>query len=80
MCEDVVGEYSTNFGKLEIARLLLDHDADTNAQFNDVHRVSCYEYETQETGVRIAELLLKHCGRTVSYSVTPFYKPSYSTT
>ena len=50
-------------GKLEIARLLLDHDADTNAQSNDgetpLHRVSCGEYEPQETGVRIAELLLE---------------------
>ena len=54
-------------GKLEIARLLLDHDADTNAQSNDgetpLHRVSCGEYEGQETGVRIAELLLKRSAK-----------------
>jgi ankyrin repeat protein len=50
-------------GKSEIARLLLDHDADANAESDNgetpLHRVSCGEYESQETGVRVAEVLLE---------------------
>jgi ankyrin len=53
-----------HFGKLDIVRLLLHHGADTNAETEGglklLHQVSFGPYESQEDGVRVAELLLEH--------------------
>jgi ankyrin repeat protein len=55
---------SSCFGKLEIVRLLLDHGAEANAETEGgmklLHQVSFGQYESQEDGVRVAELLLEH--------------------
>ena len=52
------------FGKPRIVRLLFDRGADANAEARDgtklLHQVAFGLYESQEDGVRIAELLLKH--------------------
>ena len=52
------------FGKLEIVRLLLGRGAEANAEAEGgmklLHQVSFGLYESQEDGVRIAELLLEH--------------------
>jgi ankyrin len=50
------------FGKLEIVRLLLDHGAEANAETEGglklLHQVSLGLYESQEDGLRVAQLLL----------------------
>ena len=57
---------ATNFGNLEIVRLLLDHSADpeANAEGNmgekPLHKVSYGKYRSQEDRVSVAELLLEH--------------------
>jgi ankyrin repeat protein len=51
-------------GRLEIAQLLLDHGANAKTETEDretvLHFVSRGEYDSQEQGVGIARLLLKH--------------------
>ena len=51
-------------GRLEIAQVLLDHDASANEKDDlgetPLHKVSRGEYESQDNGVGIARLLLKH--------------------
>jgi ankyrin repeat protein len=51
-------------GKPEIVHLLLDWGADANAESDieetPLHSVSCGDYESQEAGLRVAELLLEH--------------------
>ena len=52
-------------GRLDIARVLLDHGAKANAEYNflrtPLHTVSLGQHESEEDGVRVAQLLLE-CG------------------
>ncbi|KAH9066250.1 ankyrin repeat-containing domain protein [Lactarius vividus] len=52
------------FGRFDIVQVLLDHDAKANAEDSSLrtplHQVSCGEYDSKESGARIAQLLLDH--------------------
>lgn len=54
---------ASNCGKLEMARLLLDHDANANAEDNllrtPLHHVTGGQYAVEEDGVRVARLLIE---------------------
>jgi ankyrin repeat protein len=54
---------ASNYGNVEIVRLLLDHGADLDAATGNMedkplHQVSYGKYRSQEDGVRVAQLLL----------------------
>jgi ankyrin repeat protein len=55
---------ASHFAKLEIVRLLLDRGAEANVKNKEgltaLHHVSLGQYESQEDGVRVAQLLLEH--------------------
>ena len=72
------------FGKSGIVQLLFDHGADANAEAGDgtklLHQVASGPYESQEDGIRIAELLLKHGAEVDARSkahLTPLHLASY---
>ncbi len=54
---------ASHSGKPEIARMLLDHGAEANAEDNllmtPLHDVAVGHYESQEDGVRVSQLLLE---------------------
>ena len=55
--------WASYYGKFEIVRMLLDHGAEAYVEAdngdNPLHYVSCGKYESQDDGVRVAQLLLK---------------------